>query len=432
MSIVSRPAAPRIAAILLLIVALSPMQWQSPVRATDPTVNAAIAEKRRMESELARQRTQLAELQRTQADLAAQLRGITNDLASVGLQIELAAAQVDAMARQLDEARTELATYEREIDTLEATLVSLSVEMIASKAELVDRQGILQEHLRTAYEQSQTSVLEVLLSTDSFTKASSELAYMLTLSEEDQRLAKEIRDRRAMLETRRETLIDGRATLPQLRANAAARAATLATQQAELDAARIALEEKQAQLQQLQNAREEAFVANSQDADAQAALITRQEQELAAQQALVAKLEEVARQLDVAYRGRFAWPLRGSFIVTQEFGPTRFNPYHTGLDMAYTGGCGGPIYAAGDGIVVEDGRPNAKYGDYAVGVVVAHSQRLATQYWHLAREVVTVGQTVRLGDIIGYEGATGFATGCHLHFGVLFDGSPVNPRKYLP
>ena len=158
-------------------------------------------------------------------------------------------------------------------------------------------------------------------------------------------------------------------------------------------------------------------------------LIARQEQELAAQQALVAKLEEVARQLDVAYRGRFAWPERGSFIVTQEFGATPFNPHHTGLDMAYTGGCGGPIYAAGDGIVVEDGRPNAKYGDYAIGVVIAHSQRLATQYWHLAREVVTVGQTVHLGDVIGYEGATGFATGCHLHFGVLFDGIRRQPEE---
>lgn len=431
MSIVSRPTAPWIAA-LLLIVVLAPMQWQSPVRATDPTVNAALAEQKRMEAELARQRTQLAELQRSQADLAASLHAITDQLISVGLQIDLATAEVDQMTRQLNEARFELATYTEQIDTLEQTLTQLASDITASKVELVDRESILQDHLRIAYEQSQTSVLEVLLSTDSFTKASNQLSSMISLSDEDQQLAKEIRDRRAMLETRRQTLIDGRATLPQLRANAAARAAALAVEQAELDAARAALEEKQAQLAQLQDAHEEAFVTNGQSADAQAAAIARQQQDLAAQQALVAKLEAIADQLDIAYRGRFAWPLRGSFVVTQEFGKTRFNPYHTGLDMAYTTGCGGPIHAAGDGIVVEDGRPNAKYGDYAIGVVIAHSQRLATQYWHMEREVVSVGQTIHLGDIIGYEGATGFATGCHLHFGVLFDGSPVNPRKYLP
>jgi len=100
--------------------------------------------------------------------------------------------------------------------------------------------------------------------------------------------------------------------------------------------------------------------------------------------------------------------------------------------MAYVSRCGGPIYAAGDGIVLADGRPNAKYGDTAIGVIIGHSQRLATIYWHLSREIVTVGQDVHVGDLIGYEGATGFATGCHLHFGVQFDGVAVNPRNYLP
>jgi murein DD-endopeptidase MepM/ murein hydrolase activator NlpD len=331
------------------------------------------------------------------------------------------------MARRLEEAKRQLSTYEMEIDTLEETLAQLSIDIEVSKVELVDREAILQEHLRTAYEQSQTSVLEVLLSTDSFTKASSELSYMLTLSDQDRLLASEIRDRRTMLETRRQTLVDGRASLPDLRANAAARAASLAVQQADLDAARDVLKEKQAQLELLKDANEEEWVATGQGADAQRELIAHQQQELAAQEALVAKLAEIARRLDIAYRGRFAWPERGSTMLTQAF-----SARHKGLDMAYLYRCGGPIYAAGDGIVVADGRPNAKYGDYAIGVLIAHSQRLATQYWHLSREVVTVGQTVRVGDVIGYEGATGFATGCHLHFGVLFDGVPANPKQYLP
>jgi murein DD-endopeptidase MepM/ murein hydrolase activator NlpD len=39
---------------------------------------------------------------------------------------------------------------------------------------------------------------------------------------------------------------------------------------------------------------------------------------------------------------------------------------------------------------------------------------------------------VHTGDVIGYEGMTGWATGCHLHFAVLLDGVPHNPREYLP
>jgi len=147
---------------------------------------------------------------------------------------------------------------------------------------------------------------------------------------------------------------------------------------------------------------------------------------------LVDKLKAAADRRDVAYRGRFDWPERGAFIITQEFGRTIFNSFHTGLDMAYLDRCGGPIYAAGDGIVLADGRPNSKYGDWAIGVIVGHSQHLATLYWHLSREIVTVGQEVHVGDVIGYEGDTGFATGCHLHFEVDLDGAPMNPRDYLP
>ena len=402
------------------------------MRAGDPTVNGAISEQRQMEEELARQRTQLAELQREQADLSASLTSISGDLTAVGLELEQAARDIEEASRRLAEARAELRKYELEIDDLELTLVELADGIQDSKVELAEREALLQEHMRTAYEQSQTSVLEVLLSTDSFTKASSELSYMLTLSEEDQRLAEEIRDKRTRLEVRNETLSVGRETLTKLRDAAAARTNALAEQQRQLDAARVALEEKRKQLEEMRDAQESRIGTVTQSASAQAQLIAAQEEALEAQQALVDKLKAAADQLDIASRGRFEWPERGSFMITQEFGPTAFNTFHTGLDMAYVDRCGGPIYAAGDGIVLADGRPNSKYGDWAIGVMIGHSQRLATLYWHLSREIVTVGQEVHVGDVIGYEGATGFATGCHLHFEVDFDGVAVNPRNYLP
>jgi murein DD-endopeptidase MepM/ murein hydrolase activator NlpD len=161
-------------------------------------------------------------------------------------------------------------------------------------------------------------------------------------------------------------------------------------------------------------------------------LIDEQHEELAGQRELVERLKRRADRLDIAYRGRFAWPERGDFYVTQEFGWTNFDHHHTGMDMAYHTGCGGPIYAAGSGTILADGRPNLAYGDTAIGVVIGHSQRLQTWYWHLAREVVSVGQEVETGDLIGYEGATGKATGCHLHFQIQLDEQPVEPRNYLP
>lgn len=432
MSIASRPAAPWVVAFLLLTVAAAPLQWQAMVRATDPTVDGAISEQQQMEAELQRQRTQLAELQREEADLTASLRTISGDLTEVGLEIEQAAQDIELATGRLAQARAELQKYETEIATLEQTLVELAGGIEVSKVELAEREALLQEHMRTAYEQSQTSVLEILLSTESFTKASNELSSMLTLSDEDRRLAEEIRAKRTRLEVRSETLSVGRGTLTKLRDAAAARAAALAEQQKQLDAARAALEAQRKQLAEMRGAQEGQLATVNLSADAHQELIATQEQQLLAQQALVDKLKAAADRLDIAYRGRFDWPERGSFMVTQEFGPTIFNTFHTGLDMAYVNRCGSPIYAAGDGIVIADGRPNSKYGDFAIGVIIGHSQRLATLYWHLTREVVTVGQEVHVGDLIGYEGSTGFVTGCHLHFEVDFDGAAVNPRNYLP
>lgn len=432
MFIASRPAAQWFVAFLLLTVAAAPLQWQAMVRATDPTVDGAISEQLQMEAELQRQRTQLAELQRDGADLTASLLSISGDLTTVGLEIEKAAQDIEFAARRLAQARAELQQYQTEIATLEQTLVELAGGIEDSKVELAEREALLQEHMRTAYEQSQTSVLEILLSTESFTKASNELSSMLTLSDEDRRLADEIRAKRTRLEVRSETLSVGRGTLTKLRDAAAARTDALAEQQKQLDAARAALEAQRTQLEELQGAQEGQLATVNLSADAHQELIAAQEQQLLAQQALVDKLKAAADRLDIAYRGRFEWPERGSFMVTQEFGRTAFSGFHPGLDMAYVNRCNGPIYAGGDGIVIADGRPNSKYGDFAIGVIIGHSQRLASVYWHLSREIVTVGQAVHVGDLIGYEGSTGFVTGCHLHFGVQFDGAAVNPRNYLP
>ncbi len=404
------------------------------VRATDPsTVNSAISEQQRIEDELTRQRAQLADFQREQADLAMSLVGMAADIQSVGLQIDLALQRLEELAHELVAARGELKLYQMDITDLAGNLARVSAEVDSSTTELSAREALLQDHLRTAYEQSQTSILEVLLSTNSFTRATSQLSYMMTLSDEDRLLAAEIRDRRQALEKRRETLSLGRETLSALRDAAAARAASLDLEQQQLDAARIALEQKQQQLAELQDAREKDLETTNLSAEQQRQLVAAQELLLAGQQALVDRLKAEANALDIAYRGRFEWPERGNVLITQEFGPTPWEAFHTGLDMAYyTPHCGGPIYAAGDGMVLEDGRPLAQYGDSAIGVVIGHSQRLQTNYWHLSREIVTVGQQVHAGDLIGYEGMTGTATGCHVHFAVIFDGSPVNPRLYLP
>ncbi len=122
------------------------------------------------------------------------------------------------------------------------------------------------------------------------------------------------------------------------------------------------------------------------------------------------------------------WPVRG--LVTSPFG-TRRSPYgegremHPGIDISAS--YGSPVNAAGNGAVIFAGR-DPGYGGV---VIVAHGGQLDTLYGHLSALYVREGESVRRGQAIGAVGATGRATGAHLHYEVRVNGAPVDPRRYL-
>jgi murein DD-endopeptidase MepM/ murein hydrolase activator NlpD len=96
---------------------------------------------------------------------------------------------------------------------------------------------------------------------------------------------------------------------------------------------------------------------------------------------------------------------------------------HKGVD--FRAGYGTPILAATDGRVVAAGRA----GGYGNQVRLAHAGGLVTSYSHMSRIVAQAGSRVRQGQVIGYVGATGLATGPHLHYELYKDGVPINPTS---
>lgn len=102
-----------------------------------------------------------------------------------------------------------------------------------------------------------------------------------------------------------------------------------------------------------------------------------------------------------------------------------YNKMHKGTDFAAPTGT--PIYAAGDGTVVERGRKGG-YGNY---MRIRHNNELSTAYAHMHKfnSKATKGARVTQGQIIGYVGTTGRSTGPHLHYEVLKNNRQVNPRS---
>lgn len=122
------------------------------------------------------------------------------------------------------------------------------------------------------------------------------------------------------------------------------------------------------------------------------------------------------------------FPLTGSsWYVSSDFGYRSFDgTFHDGID--YASNAGTPVYSAWDGVVVFAGWDNSGYGNY---VVVEHANGYRTGYAHLREIVVSNGETVSAGQLLGAVGSTGNSTGNHLHFNVRLDGSYVNPSQFF-
>jgi murein DD-endopeptidase MepM/ murein hydrolase activator NlpD len=122
------------------------------------------------------------------------------------------------------------------------------------------------------------------------------------------------------------------------------------------------------------------------------------------------------------------WPIDG--VLRSSFGG-RSDPlsgegeFHTGIDISAP--IGTPVHVTADGVVVSAGWSNG----YGKLIVVDHGNGYQTYYAHLSRFLAVPGEEVGCGQVIAYSGATGRATGPHIHYEVRLAGTPVNPYKYM-
>jgi murein DD-endopeptidase MepM/ murein hydrolase activator NlpD len=141
------------------------------------------------------------------------------------------------------------------------------------------------------------------------------------------------------------------------------------------------------------------------------------------------------KDLPKSVPGLLLTPINGA-TLTQGYGSTSFaksayaGKWHNGVDLAAP--IGTPIMAASDGVVISANNqdlycPHGAYGKY---VAIKHYNGLTTIYGHMSLYIVKEGDKVTRGQVIGYEGKTGYATGAHVHFGV-YDSATfyIGPSK---
>ena len=404
--------------------AASCLGWQAQARVTHPTPTPMPITVKIKQSQ--------QKIQQTKQQLEA-ARG----------KLHQARFKVQSISQQLHETNNAITRVTGEIGDLSDAIAVTERRLAVRQRQLADIQASLKRHtdalnrrLVDIYEQGSTSYLDVLLNSTSFEDFVERLDFLRFIVRSDtdlidrvnaeqrryQRIVADLEQTQADLDAQRGDRQRKRGQLGDL----AARRGEL------LYAATLQQNVIQQHVQQLED------LTAAEEAQLQTLIVERQREEAAAAQA--ARLAALAARRAAAIAagqpppneavgsGHFIWPAQGP--VVSGFG-MRWHPIlggyrmHTGIDIGAS--YGSPIVASDDGIVLYVGW----YGGYGNTVILDHGSGLSTLYAHCSAILVTQGQQVARGQAIARVGATGYATGPHLHFEIRVNGVPVNPMSRL-
>jgi murein DD-endopeptidase MepM/ murein hydrolase activator NlpD len=339
---------------------------------------------------------------------------LSTEISDASSRIDALSGDIGVLTDRLAALETELAAHREHLARLQARYREQTEELARLAQEHAVAQRRLSERLVELYKTGQTSELEILLQAQSFSDLLDQLDYFQAIGEQDKAIVDTIKRiqtevRAARLETARikAEVADETAVLAQKTAEQREARAQLIAEQAALAAAR---ENKQSLLTGIREERHEAE-ENLEEMVAASAAIAEQ----------IRESQVPAPPTGPPSSSGFIWPVSGP--VTSGFG-WRWGRLHEGIDIGAA--CGTPIRAAASGTVIYAGWMSG-YGNITI---VDHGGGIATAYGH--QSSISVGSgSVSQGQIIGAVGSTGFSTGCHLHFEVRVNGTPVDPLGYL-
>lgn len=407
----------------------------STVDASNPTTSNTLEQS---PEEVAKQQLEF-EIRKKNSELEAIKTAIQKNeeaLAQTGSQKASLQKELASLQRQQAILSSQIKKDQVSLERLGLEIKSLTYNIQDIQEEIINKRRGIEELIRLMQRSENIDILTVVLSSNSLSEAANEVKNVIDLNA---RLTTDIQD------------------LKKLNVQYGGKLKDLNTKQAEVASEAFNLKNRKVILTS-QEAQRQTLLKETRN---QEAVYQDHLKQVYAQQELIAAEIEA---LDAKLRGEIDYaklPTAGKILIlpiakgriTQGYGNTSFakstyrGKWHNGLDIG--GSVGTPVMAAADGQVIATGDqdrycPRGAYGKF---IVVKHNNNLTTLYAHLSRVVMSVGDPVKQGQTIAYSGATGWATGPHLHFtvfaqqtfkmggsktcGPMPQGGDLNPLKYL-
>lgn len=381
------------------------------------------------------------------SEIREQIKALKADKAQVDEKIEEVRGQYEAneneivdLVGQKNMIDQEIQLIGERIDITNQEIAAYALLIADKQDELDDAQSLLdelnqksKERIRAMEENGELSYWSIIFKSNSFTDLLDRLNMIQEINSADQKRLKQISDAAQAVEVAQEELVNEKAAL---------------------EVTKMQLDEDQLMMEQKRAEADEVLANLIAQGEVFEALLDESE---ALQDELMQEIAQAEKDLKAAeYKEWLAtyvpttkpsgtdttpstqapsssgWvsPLK-SYTLTSPFG-MRMHPIlgyermHNGVDMAAPAGT--PIYAAKSGKVTVTSFQAGGAGNY---VSINHGDGFSSIYMHMTRYIVSKGQYVQAGQVIGYVGNTGLSKGNHLHFGISYNGTYVNPMKYV-
>lgn len=324
-------------------------------------------------------------------------------------QVNATESQLLSSLSGLKDLNDKLAQAKSDVDKTSIDLTAKELELNQINNELNAKTEILNQRVALIYKNRGGNFLEILFKAKDFIDFISRLKMLSLIAKQDAQIIQDVKDKKDANLTIMNAMLDLK-TKQKVRKDDILK---LVTQS----------EQKQTEIEKIYNQKSDLLSGARADKNALVAM----------QNQLTAKESETSRILESykygsAPSGKLVRPVIGS--ISSPF-RMRVDPIlhayrmHTGLDIYASYGT--PVKAADAGQVIQAGYDSG----YGNSIIVYHGGGLATWYAHLQGFNCSVGQSVAKGQVIGFVGSTGMATGPHLHFEVRINGAPQNPMQYL-
>ena len=324
-------------------------------------------------------------------------------------QVSAVENQELASLSELKDLNDKLTQAKNDVDKTSMDLAAKEQELNQINNELKVKTEILNNRAALIYENNGSSFLEILFKAKDFIDFISRLKMFNLIAKQDAQIVQDVKDKKDANLTIMNVMLDLK-TKQKMRKDDILK---LVTQS----------EQKQADIENLYNQKSNLLSGAKADKNALVAM----QNQLTAKESQISSILE-SYKYGTTPTGKLMWPVIG--LLTSYFG-MRYHPIlhvnrmHTGIDIAAPYGT--PVRAADGGQVIQAGYDSG----YGNSIIVYHGGGLATWYAHLQGFNCSVGQSVVKGQVIGFVGSTGMATGPHLHFEVRINGAPQNPMQYL-